>query len=388
MLKAEMPASSGRPRPPDRDTAPGARRRLQRLKAAVWRSGDARSRRPGWIRRHGCLVALSLGPLALSTPASAMCQNVLCVLPDSWLLPGPFNAVDNRPVPLAATKGGDTAPRDDRPAETFMAVTGSHVRKSDTADEDGYAIRSLGVQLGAVRGVVPDTFVGYTLAYQDSRQHANDDLSRVDSRLYYAGLAMERHWSGWRLHGVIGAGHGRHRTQRGLPGDDSSAVGRSRVGSYYAALGSGLSYRFEDAGWYLEPTVSITLLYERTPSYREQGLGGQSLRVKRSEDLKTMLAPAIALGRHVETGRTHWLFWLSAGLNLLPDNTSKTRSHTVAEPGLELIDVATMPRASGDFRAGMALAGNERWSIQAEYALQTGSHFRSHGGALRLLLTF
>ncbi|MCK9511811.1 MAG: autotransporter outer membrane beta-barrel domain-containing protein [Pigmentiphaga sp.] len=382
-----MPASPGRPRPPDRGTTPGARRGFQRLKAAR-RCGGARNRPPGWIRRHGCIVILSLGPLALSTPASATCQNVLCVLPDSWLLPGPFHAVDKLPVPLEASKDRDKAPRGEGPGEAFAAITGSHIRKSDTADEDGYAIRSLGAQLGAVREVVPDTFVGYTLAYQDSRQHANDDLSRVDSRLYYAGLAMERHWGGWRLHGVIGAGHGRHRIQRGLLGDDPSAVGRSRVGSYYAALGSGLSYRFEDAGWYLEPAVGITLLYERTPSYREQGLGGQSLRVKRSEDLKTMLAPAIALGRRVETRQAHWLFWLSAGLNLLPDNTSKTRSHTVAEPGFELIDVATMPRASGDFRAGLALAGSQRWSIQAEYALQTGSHFRSHGGALRLMLTF
>ncbi|MGE4337326.1 MAG: autotransporter domain-containing protein [Pigmentiphaga sp.] len=341
-----------------------------------------------WRHRFVALLALLTGQLAMGSPAAAACQNLLCMLPDDWLLLNPLGSIEVSSGTLAAAEHTRKDTDDDSAIEIIATMTGSYVHRSDTADEDGYTLRSAGIQWGGARAVTPDLLVGSTLAYEDSRQHANNGMSRTESRLYYAGLAIERRWGAWRTHGAIGFGHGRQRTQRSLTVDGHTAVGKSDVGSYYTTLGWGVSYRVEDGGWYVEPSVSLALFYERTPSYREYGLGGHNQHIRRNENLKAMLAPAVALGRHLESGQNQWFLWISAGVNLLPDNTWKTRSHAVQEPDIELLEVATMPIATGDFRAGVALAGSKRWSLQAEYALQTGVHYRSHSGALRLTLTF
>lgn len=337
---------------------------------------------------RAAVFALFIGQMMTASSAAAMCQNVQCMLPGDLILSRPLDFAKDPGSVVEQADRLRAGAESTSSAEGFVNMTGNRTDRFDSVDEAGYSSRSLGAQLGGLREVAGDTFFAYSLAYEDTRQHANDGLSRTDSRLYYAGLGLERHWGGWRTNGAIGFGHARHRMRRGMADRGDAAMGHSRFGSYYGVLGSGVSYRFEGAEWYLEPGLSVALVYEYTPGYREHGLGGQNQYVRRDESLKALLAPALEVGRRARLGPAQALYWFSAGVNLLPDNTWKTRSRAEGEPGVEVTEAATMPIAIGDLRIGVALAGSGRWSAHAEYTLQAGSHYRSQSGSLRLMLAF
>ena len=323
----------------------------------------------------------------MASSAAAMCQNASCRLPADWILSSPLDFTTG-PGSLLAQPGSLLTPGEEKPSELFVSTSVNRSKKADTADEDGYSVRAVAVQLGGWREMAPDTLLAWSFVYDDSRQRANDRLARSNSQLYYADLAVERRWEGWRASGMIGYAHGRHRMRRILSHESQTAIGKARTGSHHAMLGAGLSYRFEGTDWYLEPKLGLALLYEHTPAYREQGLGEHNQNVRRGESFKTIVAPALEFGKHVTLGRNQLFYWASAGVSLLPDNTWKAHGHYSGEPDVMLTEVTTLPSVLGDFQAGIVLSRATNWSLHAQYGLQSGSHYRSHSGILRLSWAF
>lgn len=342
---------------------------------------------PSNTSRRVAASALFIGQLAMASSAAAMCQNASCRLPADWVLSSPLDFTAG-PGSLLAQPGSLLTPGEENSSEIFISTSANRTKRADTADEDGYSLRSVAVQLGSWREIAPDTLLVWSFVYDDSRQRSNDRLARTNSQLYYADLAMERQWNGWRASGMIGYAHGRHRMRRVLTHEPQAAVGHARTGSHHAVLGAGLSYRFEGPDWYLEPKLGLALLYEHTPAYREDGLGPENQNVRRGESLKTIVAPALEFGKHVPLGRSQLFYWASLGVSFLPDNTWKAHGHLSGEPNVRLTEVTTLPSVMGDFQAGLVLSRDSNWSLHAQYGLQAASNYRSHSATLRLAWAF
>lgn len=331
--------------------------------------------------RVALLAGLCLAQTLMAPPAGAACQNASCWLPNGWILSSPLDFSARLENVFEPTGGAEGA----SPSETFLNPTASRIERPG---EDGYVFRSAGVQLGGLRQIAPDTFAVFALAYEDSRQRTNDGLTQTNSRHYSANLAAVREWEPWRAYVSVTLAHSRHRMWRRLIPDARAATARSKVGTYQGSLGAGVSYRLEHAGWYFEPGLGLALLYERTPGYRETGLGGDDQHVKRDESLRAMLMPTMEVGGQARLGGMQLVYWASAGLSLIRDNTWKMRSHTAGQPGIELISTETMPSAIGMFEIGAMLASDRGWSLLGQYGWLTGYRYRGHSGALRLAWTF
>jgi len=343
---------------------------------------------PGLHSRRFAACGLFVGQMVAGSSAIAMCQNTPCWLPGDGILSSPLDFTSGPGSLLEQADRFQSSSEGGNASEVFIGTSANRTRKADTPDEDGYSSQSLGFQLGGLREITEDVIVAYSFAYDNSRQHTNDRLTRTDSELYYADLAMERRWHGWRFSGSVGLAHARHHMRRVMIRAPGAATGHGRADSHLAVLGTGVSYRFEGSDWYLEPKFGLALFYEHTPSHREHGLGEHDQHVKRSESMRAMLAPAIEFGKHAQLGKTELFYWASAGVNLLTDNTWTSHGHTSGRPDVTLTEVGTLPSAIGDFRTGLVLSGSPHWSLYAHYGLQIGSHYRSHSGTLRLAWAF
>ena len=333
----------------------------------------------------GLYVALAL----MASPAMAQCPVASCRPPSSWTTLGPLDLTARLQTRLEAAYGPESEATGTGPKELSISTTTSYIKRSDTFDEEGHSLHGAGLHLNGLYALAPDTLLAYTLAYEGSRLRTNGQLTQTDSDQYYASLALAREWGNWLGSVALTLGYGKHHAQRRLSHNAHAPVGHTKASSHSAALTLGGSYKLEGSNWYLEPGLSISMLYDHTPAYTETGLGPESARVKRDENLKFMFSPDIEFGGHIPLGgKLHFLYWASVGVNLLPDNTWTTVGYTAGEPDEVLSFDSTAPSSVGVFEIGAVLAHDRGWSLRGQYVLQTGSHYRGHSGTLHLAWVF
>ena len=267
----------------------------------------------------------------------------------------------------------------DGTACTWLKVTGSNTNLGASGGDEGYNQDAVIYQIGGQKEFIPGWFFGASLGYETSWLTASANDGQVSSQAGLAGLMIKHIMGPWTLTGVIDAGYGSYQSSRQITVGSVSGSASGSPDVIDTGLHLKAAYKMGlQQGWYINPSLSLSLLYLAMPSYSEDGPTAFNLNVQSSNDVVGGASPMFEIGRSEDISKLgQFSGYIGVGAAFYTGNDwSSQASFAEAPAGSDSFTVTSkIPDALAKVEAGLNLLSVHGVDVKLTYSAQLAPGF-------------
>lgn len=269
-------------------------------------------------------------------------------------------------------------------------VTGRRTKQDGVERTSSFSYDSTTYQFGGQREIAPDTFLGGSMAYQNSRLAGDDRRVSGSGDAGYAGIVLKRQVDQWTFSGALGGGYGSYDMDRNLNIARYGNTAKSSPNVYSFGARLRAARTFAQGSFYLKPYVDLDATYSRMPDYTESG-DALRLKVDGSDQFVLGVAPTLELGGRVDLPKGAMMRpFAYAGVSFLSEDGWKTKARLDGAPAGAGSFTTSMPTDNviGRVGAGFQVLNAAGLDFRLQYDGEFASKGSSHAGALKVSMPF
>jgi hypothetical protein len=269
-------------------------------------------------------------------------------------------------------------------------VSGRRTKQDGVDRTSSFSYDSTTYQFGGQREIAPNTFLGGSMAYQNSRLAGDDRRVSGSGDAGYAGIVLKRQVDQWTFSGALGGGYGSYDMDRNLNIARYGNTAKSSPNVYSFGARLRAARTFAQGSFYLKPYVDLDATYSRMPGYTESG-DALRLKVDGSDQFVLGVAPTLELGGRVDLPKGAMMRpFAYAGVSLLSEDGWKTKARLDGAPAGAGSFTTSMPTDNviGRVGAGFQVLNAAGLDFRLQYDGEFASKGSSHAGALKVSMPF
>ncbi len=269
-------------------------------------------------------------------------------------------------------------------------VSGRRTKQNGVERTSSFNYDSTTYQFGGQREIAPNTFLGGSMAYQNTRLAGDDRRVSGSGDSGYAGLVLKQQVDQWTFSGALGGGYGSYNMDRNMniAGYGNTAKSSPNVYSFGARLRAART--FTQGNFYVKPYVDLDATYSRMPGYAESG-DALSLKVDGSDQFVLGVGPTLELGGRVDLPKGAMMRpFAYAGVSFLSEDGWKTKARLAQAPAGTGSFTTSMPTDNviGRVGAGFQVLSAAGLDFRLQYDGEFAAKGSSHAGSLKVSMPF
>lgn len=269
-------------------------------------------------------------------------------------------------------------------------VTGRRTKQDGVERTSSFSYDSTTYQFGGQREIAPNTFLGGSMAYQNSRLAGDDRRVSGSGDSGYAGIVLKKQVDQWTFAGALGGGYGSYDMDRNMNIARYGNTAKSSPNVYSFGARLRAARTFTQGSFYLKPYVDLDATYSRMPGYTESG-DALRLKVHGSDQFVMGVAPTLELGGRVDLPKGAMMRpFAYAGVSFLSEDGWKTQARLEGAPAGAGSFTTYMPTDNviGRVGAGFQVLNAAGLDFRFQYDGQFAAKGRSHAGSLKVSMPF
>ncbi len=272
---------------------------------------------------------------------------------------------------------------------TWFRVVGAQTGLASNDGDPGFHQDALTYQAGGQYEFSPGWFVGGSLGFEQS--WLSGGSASVTGKSGLAGLMIKHQTGPWLLTGEVDGGFGSYESNRQI--SVGTQTGTASASPHVVDIGTHLraAYQMPITGSiYMEPSMTLGMLYTHMPEYSETGPTSFNLDVHSSSNVVFSASPMVELGARGDIDGSHpFRTFVDVGAAAYSNSDWRGEANLELTPGIGTFPVtAKLPSAVAKVKAGVDVYAGGGFDVRLLYSADVAPGFLSQSAIARLSYHF
>ncbi|MEO1407066.1 MAG: autotransporter outer membrane beta-barrel domain-containing protein [Pseudomonadota bacterium] len=271
----------------------------------------------------------------------------------------------------------------------WTRASGYKFDQDATATNAGVEETGYGLAMGGQFAIAEEWRLGFSIGYEqadaDFTAIASSDIER-----FQIGVSAKRFSGPYTLSMALTGGHANFDTTRIVSLPSSTRIAESDNNQQNISGRMINSYTFDREGYYIEPSLSLDLLYVRRGDIEETGAGALNKIVDASDEFLFSAAPKVEVGKWFGEGRFRWKSFANVGAEVNANTSFAVQSRFEGAP----IAVAPLTvtnefdRWAAIYEAGLEVPITGKFDLRLGFNGRASANSIIYSGAAKLRWNF